>query len=570
MSKNNEGFNNSFNTYYSRINQINSINQNLLNNLQKNNSDDSEQNNKFGEMGVKKTYLSAYQINDKNNENEKKNIIIFNQNINILKDNDSNDSDKIYKQNKDMNFMDEMNKINSVDINPNQIFKNNSLNEILNIKDPILFNPSFQPDFSSKNINNNDNFNPFSFPFFNQKKIEPLNAMNNIQNLIYPNSIYNNFNNNSINSNYYQNKRIYPQQNPNQYKEDKNRKNQKGNFNLKPKDEKPVLNDIKNIDNIDNISYLISVLQLICSIDNFTEYFLNPENKDLVDKYELTYQINCFCSYLHPQNGERNKYDYNPILGILGNYNIIYKDYERKNANDFICFLLNKLHDELYWENNKDEPTVNIQLNSINDDTIEDKLNKFREKNKSIIFDLFHWFQIKKEICKYCRNTSFSLQNFKTFELNIVEYSRLYHTREIKLTNCLHFYKLLKTKKQFCNFCQRYEDVTTSKSIYLSSKYFIFLLDINPNNNINFIFEKRINLEKFMETKEKCPTFYELSGIVFYIKNEKKYNSLCISSIDKKWYLYDKEKVEIFDLNKFISLCKKNGIYIPCILIYKG
>jgi hypothetical protein len=73
-----------------------------------------------------------------------------------------------------------------------------------------------------------------------------------------------------------------------------------------------------------------------------------------------------------------------------------------------------------------------------------------------------------------------------------------------------------------------------------------------------------------METKEKCPTIYELSGIVFYIKNEKKYNSLCISSIDKKWYLYDKEKVEKFDLNKFISLCKKNGIYIPCILIYKG
>ena len=53
---------------------------------------------------------------------------------------------------------------------------------------------------------------------------------------------------------------------------------------------------------------------------------------------------------------------------------------KKKNANDFICFLLNKLHDELYWENNKDEPTINIQLNSINDDTIEDKLNKFREK----------------------------------------------------------------------------------------------------------------------------------------------------------------------------------------------
>ena len=247
MSNNNEGFNNSFNTYYSRINQINSINQNLLDNLQKTNSDDSEQNNKFGEMGVKKTYLSSYQIDDKNNENEKKNIIIFNQNINILKDNYSNDSDKKYKQNKDINFMNEMDKINSVDINPNQIFKNNSLNEILNYKDPILFNPSFQPDFSSKNINNNNNYNPFSFPCFNQKTIAPLNAMNNIH-------IYNNFNNNSINSNYNKNKRIYPQQNPNQYKEDKNRKNKKGNINLKPNDEHPVLNDIKNIDNIGNIN----------------------------------------------------------------------------------------------------------------------------------------------------------------------------------------------------------------------------------------------------------------------------------------------------------------------------
>ena len=136
----------------------------------------------------------------------------------------------------------------------------------------------------------------------------------------------------------------------------------------------------------------------------------------------------------------------------------------------------------------------------------------------------------------------------------------------------MEFNKLNFLKNNFCEKCKSYNKVTVSNKIYTSPNYFIFLLDKNENENINFILEQRINLEKYVESKNNIPTSYELNGIVFFDKKKNKYNAFCVSPIDKNWYLYDDEKVKMINNPNFLNLINNNQrtIYRLCILLYNG
>ena len=111
--------------------------------------------------------------------------------------------------------------------------------------------------------------------------------------------------------------------------------------------------------------------------------------------------------------------------------------------------------------------------------------------------------------------------------------------------------------------------MTSRNKIYSSPNFFLFLLDLKENKNINFIIEPRINLEKFIENKT-TPTKYELNGIVFFDLIKNKYNALCISPVDKRWYLFDDKNVDLFDFNDFNNFYVKGGGCVPRILLYNG
>ena len=63
---------------------------------------------------------------------------------------------------------------------------------------------------------------------------------------------------------------------------------------------------------------------------------------------------------------------------------------------------------------------------------------------------------------------------------------------------------------------------------------------------------------------------YELNGIVFFDINKNKYNALCVSPVDKKWYLYDDENVELSNFQNYINLYLNNKNFIPHILLYNN
>ena len=154
----------------------------------------------------------------------------------------------------------------------------------------------------------------------------------------------------------------------------------------------------------------------------------------------------------------------------------------------------------------------------------------------------------------------------------MIDVSKFKKAQNITISDCLEFYELNQIKHNiFCKFCKSYNDMTLWNKIYATPNYFVFLL--YENENINFILEQKLNLEKFIDSKDKkLPTNYELSGIVFFDKKKNKYNALCVSPIDKNWYLYDDENVQKLDIKSFIFFYNNNNMntYQICILLYNS
>ena len=479
------------------------------------------------------------------------------------------------------------NKINQSQINKNNIINplnnnNNKNNNKTNINQTQIQNNSANKVYASVNISkanpfnkqpiNNNNKNDI-----NHKKLISQNIDNNLdmpdnKQIISQSQIQKKYQTNKYNKN---NNNIINKQEPQkQLKESQNQNAQGYSFS---RYKKPALTGLNNLG---DTSYLNAVLQFICSIRNVASYFVNPKNGDCftknIIKYPLSYVVHRLCTHLYPYPEKIRREIYTPdsIMEVLGTLNIVYGDYKKKNPIDFILCFFSILHKELNVKKNKNYSKYNIKnYQSDKNKVIQYGSIDFINNNNSIISNLFTWFSIKRIQCTKCSNKIYYFQHFQTFDLNIALVAKYKKAQNFNLLDCIEFNQLNFLKNNaFCEKCKSYNKVTVCNKIYAPPNYFIFLLDMNENNNINFILEKRINLEKFVESKNKIPTSYELNGILFLDRKKNKYNALCVSPIDKNWYLYDDENVQMINISNFLNLVNnnKNTTYLLCILLYNG
>ena len=479
------------------------------------------------------------------------------------------------------------NKINQSQINKNNIINplnnnNNKNNNKTNINQTQIQNNSANKVYASVNISkanpfnkqpiNNNNKNDI-----NHKKLISQNIDNNLdmpdnKQIISQSQIQKKYQTNKYNKN---NNNIINKQEPQkQLKESQNQNAQGYSFS---RYKKPALTGLNNLG---DTSYLNAVLQFICSIRNVASYFVNPKNGDCftknIIKYPLSYVVHRLCTHLYPYPEKIKREIYTPdsIMEVLGTLNIVYGDYKKKNPIDFILCFFSILHKELNVKKNKNYSKYNIKnYQSDKNKVIQYGSIDFINNNNSIISNLFTWFSIKRIQCTKCSNKIYYFQHFQTFDLNIALVAKYKKAQNFNLLDCIEFNQLNFLKNNaFCEKCKSYNKVTVCNKIYAPPNYFIFLLDMNENNNINFILEKRINLEKFVESKNKIPTSYELNGILFLDRKKNKYNALCVSPIDKNWYLYDDENVQMINISNFLNLVNnnKNTTYLLCILLYNG
>ena len=445
-------------------------------------------------------------------------------------------------------------------------------------------------NFMNNNDNNNNNINNNINNFMN-KNDNPNNFMNNNNN--NPNNFKNNNDNNDNNNNNINNF-MNNNNNPNNFVNNNGNNNPSNNFmninnmpnnnNQSNNQEHPVKYSFSRykkptktgLVNLVESSYLNAVLYLLGNIRNFASYFLNPTNQQNIESNinsnPLSYVIERLFFHLYPypekEDGINDIYKPDSLYNLLGTLNPIYKSKHKRNPNELISYIFDTIHQELIQVNkNYQHKNPNI---FDKEDVIKIGFDDFQNLNNSIISSSFNWFEIKESRCNLCQNIQYNFYTFNTFQLDILE-TYLYKKNPITLDDCLQFYSCPKPQKLLCQKCGNFADFIKNTKIYFSPNYFIFSL--NRNNleqkylNIPFIIEEKINIANYLEKKE-APKDYQLKGILSFSINNKKYVSFCMSPVDKKWYIFNDEKIELTEINQVINFHKINQ-FIPCILIYQ-
>jgi ubiquitin C-terminal hydrolase len=394
--------------------------------------------------------------------------------------------------------------------------------------------------------------------------------MNDNNNNMNMNNNMNNINN--MNNNMNMNKNM----NMNNINNMNNMNNNLNNINNNPPDLNSFARFTKatntGLTNQGNTSYLNAVLQLIGSIRNFASYFTKEKNK----QYFLNNVGNCPLAfvthrlflhlYKYPENQERETYTPDSYLKVLQMKNLTYKTGKNRNPNDLLTFILDGLHSELNQLKNNN--IITPKNTSDKDNVCKCGIMDFQNRHKSVVSNLFNWFQLKEASCGACNNTTCSFHTYNTFDLDILGCSR--NNNFININNCLTYNSLGRPKKAYCNNCRKFTQMMSSSKIYSSPNTFIFLLNRGNMDqnlmNIRFQLEEKINIKKFIENQD-APSFYELNGIVSIDLKNHKYVSFCMSPVDKNWYYYNDEDIQPTNINNVIQL-HNNGGYIPCILLY--
>ena len=572
------------------IDNTNNNNDQFGNNQQNNNNINS--NNKNNQMQYPN--LDVIENPNKNN-NEKNNAGVNNMN-NQMNNNMMNSMKNQPMTNNNMNMSNPQNQMNNLGNNKMNNMNNNQMNNnamqmsnsMMNNNNQGMQNNNNQMNVM-KNDNNNNNNNNFVMQMSN------LNNNNNNQNNNMNNNNFgmpmSNMNSNNMNNNNFGMPMSDLNNQNNNMKNNfgmpmNNMNNNMGNPNFSMPNN--MINEAKysfddrykiapktSLKNLGDTSYLNAVLQLFATSKNISSYFVNPKYKKYFDDNKVSipfaYVFHRLFTHFYPYPPKQVSENYSPevLLDVLGRYNKIYISKKSRNPNDLLIFILCTLHKELNKQKTKyissPDPTNKSEV-------LKEGLNDFMKSNQSKISDNFHWFELKSKFCSGCKLKYYSFNNFETLDLDILGTFQKNSYAPISILSCLN-YQSQKSQNIFCQKCQKYTQFDINTKIYSSPINFIFTLnrgypDQNQNLlNIKFMVEEKIDIGQYLENK-KAFTKFELIGIVSYYMQEKKYVCFGKSPADKKWYLYNDEKVMDTNNNEVINR-NNNMEYIPCILLYQ-
>ena len=533
-------------------NEQNNAGVNNMNNQMNNNMMNSMKNqpmiNNYMNMSNPQNQMNNLGNNKMNNMNNMNNNQMNNNAMQMSNSMMNNNNQGMQNNNNQMNVMKNDNNNNN---NNNFVMQMSNLNNNNNNQNNNMNNNNFGMPMSNMNSNNMNN-NNFGMP------MSDLNNQNNNlkNNFGMPMNNMNNMNNNMGNPNFSMPNNMI---NEGKYSFD-------DRYKIAPK---------TSLKNLGDTSYLNAVLQLFATSKNISSYFVNPKYKKYFDDNKVSipfaYVFHRLFTHFYPYPPKQVSENYSPevLLDVLGRYNKIYISKKSRNPNDLLIFILCTLHKELNKQKTKyissPDPTNKSEV-------LKEGFNDFMKSNQSKISDNFHWFELKSKFCSGCKLKYYSFNNFETLDLDILGTFQKNSYAPISLLSCLN-YQSQKSQNIFCQKCQKYTQFQINTKIYSSPINFIFTLnrgypDQNQNLlNIKFMVEEKIDIGQYLENK-KAFTKFELIGIVSYYMQEKKYVCFGKSPADKKWYLYNDEKVMDTNNNEVIN-SNNNMEYIPCILLYQ-
>ena len=514
---------------------------------------------------LKKSIQEIEEIKPKYNKLKQENKIILSKRIEL-----ENINKNLQKTIEELeNRLKQQIQINQNQNNINLMNQNqNNMNPIMNINQ-INMNPIL----NQNNINQNPNFN-----FMNNPN----------QIFMNPNQINQNFiNNNQIN----QFQMIVPQS-PIKVSKDISF-NLINNYPITPK---------IGLVNIGSTFYMNAILQCFSQTRIMTEYFLNPENKEIIMKgldnkpseLRLSKEYYNVVSNLWNINSIQH-YEPKSFKNVLVSLNPLLEKKEDNSIKDMIIFFLEQIHKEINKAKVIDVNSHNLNINQYNrEENLNNFINDFKIKNKSFISENFFIVNEKIQKCQNCKNNNTS--NYICYNYNIqscfifpLEEVRKY--RDTKLINnqtinmnmsknnennivvsiedCFEFNQKENENKIDCDLCKQNSEFINVNKILTLPNILIIILDRGKDNTckIDFSFKEKINLTNYIFNSIE-QYIYSIYGIITDMEqNEQSGNFIasCLSPIDGKWYQYNDENVrEIINFEKEVLTNSK-----PYILFYQ-
>ena len=180
----------------------------------------------------------------------------------------------------------------------------------------------------------------------------------------------------------------------------------------------------KGLVNIGSISYMNATLQCFSQTEPFTEYFLNPANKEIIinglfnnnkNGLRLAKEYYYVVTNLWNINGIKY-YEPKNFKKVLGTLNKLFEGMKTSDAKDMIVFFLEQIHKEINLVQPKDPP--NFIVNQYNREIMLNYfVNEFKNNNRSIISDNFFIISETTQKCQNCKNNN--TPNYICYNYNI-------------------------------------------------------------------------------------------------------------------------------------------------------
>jgi len=225
-----------------------------------------------------------------------------------------------------------------------------------------------------------------------------------------------------------------------------------------------------------------------------------------------------------------------------------------KTPKDLIQLLLDNIHRELNYLQNKPDILNNIKIET-NNNYINSK------KNSSIIVDEFYGFIANEIICEKCSNISYIYEEIKIISFSLEEIGKYMSKKDINISDCFNFYtRKEKSTQETCQNCHNF--LSKEIKIMNTPKTLIINFDRKDNieGNIKIVPEEYLDLKKYL-SNSKSFFFYELKGII--CKDERgNFIAYCKNSDNCEWYKYNDENVSK------VYFSEVKGARLPYVLFY--
>ena len=257
----------------------------------------------------------------------------------------------------------------------------------------------------------------------------------------------------------------------------------------KGKDERLIHKPTRGLKNLGNTCFMNCILQCLSHTLPLRDFFLLDEYKEhLKTKGDLSFAFKCAMSELWIPSSTIDSYAPHDLKRRVGIVAPRFSGYNQHDAQEFMRFLLNELHEEI------NKADVKGRLSPGDNETLKEACQRYLTWENSVISELFSGMLRSEVCCSVCRHRSIVYDPFMDLALPIpkskftssrpyIYHSISYDTPTqpaVKLDACMQVFTKEETldeeERPYCNKCQNMTKSTKQLSIAKLPKFLVIQL----------------------------------------------------------------------------------------------